>query len=88
MKNISSGPSTGHVAFDRTEYLEALVLLVCRRKLPFNIVTWPEFRDFCLTLNLSSIESNLISSRSTPVVHSDVISTHVRLTQKGVIISD
>jgi hypothetical protein len=66
MKNTSSGPR--RVAFDRSEYLEALVLLVCRRKLPFNIVTWPEFRDFCLTLN-PSIASNLISSRSTLVAH-------------------
>ena len=50
------------------EYVEALVLLVCRRKLPFNLVTWPEFRNLCLILN-PSIENNLISSRSTLVAH-------------------
>lgn len=66
LSSVSSLPS--HPSFDRTKYLEALVLLVCRRKLPFNIVTWPEFRRFCLTLN-PSIESSLISSRSTLVAH-------------------
>ena len=55
-------------SFDRDKYLEQLVLLVCRRKLPFNIVTWPEFRQFCLTLN-PSIENSLISSRSTLVAY-------------------
>lgn len=54
--------------FDRDKYLALLVLLVCRRKLPFSIVTWPEFRRFCLALN-PSIENRLISSRSTLVAH-------------------
>jgi hypothetical protein len=55
-------------SFNRSKYLESLVFLVCRRKLPFNIVTWPEFQRFCLILN-PSIESSLITSRSTLVAH-------------------
>jgi hypothetical protein len=64
--STSSRPLEGF--FNRSEYLESLVLLVCRRKLPFNIVTWPEFQRFCLTLN-PSIERSLITSRSTLVAH-------------------
>jgi hypothetical protein len=31
--------------FHRTKFLQSLVRFVCRRKMPFNIVTWLEFRD-------------------------------------------
>lgn len=68
VKGLSTSSLPLHASFDRTKYLEALVLLVCRRKLPFNIVTWPEFESFCLALN-PSIKSSLISSRSTLVAH-------------------
>jgi len=43
-------------------------MLVCGEKLPFNIVTRPVFRRFCLALN-PSIENRLIKSRSTLVSH-------------------
>jgi hypothetical protein len=65
----SSQPFTGpEMMIRKSDYLEALVTLVCRRRLPFNIVTWPEFRKFCLVLN-PTIETLLISSRSTLVNH-------------------
>jgi hypothetical protein len=54
--------------FDRSEYLESLVHLVCHGKLPFNIVTWPKFRRYSLSLN-PTLERSLIKSRSTLVAH-------------------
>jgi len=63
---ISSSEVSLSKPFDREEYIESLLLLVCRRKLPFSIVTWPEFRRYSLSLN-PSIGSSLISSRSTLV---------------------
>ena len=72
-----SSSSLRDFSFNRDKYLALLVLLVCRRKLPFNIVTWPEFRQFCLTLN-PSIESCLISSRSTLVAHITKVYTFYR----------
>jgi hypothetical protein len=74
---VSLCPSLEDFSFNRDKYLALLVLLVCRRKLPFNIVTWPEFRQFCLSLNPSIVRS-LISSRSTLVAHITKVYTFYR----------
>jgi hypothetical protein len=68
LKNVPSDSSALSKPFDREEYLESLLLLVCRRKLPFNVVTWPEFQRYSRSLN-PSIGSSLISSRKTLVAH-------------------
>jgi hypothetical protein len=54
-------------SFHRTKFLQSLVRFVCRRKMPFNIVTWPEFRGLFSFSPL--IQESLISSRSTLVAH-------------------
>lgn len=66
MSNDTS--STRPWVFNRAKYIETLVLLVCGRKLPIDIVTWPAFQKFCLCLN-PFIESDLIVSRSILVEH-------------------
>jgi hypothetical protein len=55
-------------ACDRKKYVEKLVVLITRRRLAMNCVTWPEFQDFCLSLN-PAIDDLLITSRSTVRSH-------------------
>jgi hypothetical protein len=63
-----SNSATVHADFDYARYMRSLILLICRRRLPLNCVTWPEWLDFCLSLNPTA-EKQLITSRSTVVSH-------------------
>ncbi|KAN0068201.1 hypothetical protein V8E54_013771, partial [Elaphomyces granulatus] len=63
-----SNSATVHADFDYARYMRSLILLICRRRLPLNCVTWPEWLDFCLSLN-PTVEKQLITSRSTVVSH-------------------
>jgi hypothetical protein len=52
--------------FDRNAYKEAIVGLLCRRRLSFAAVEWSEFRDIALVCN-PAIDDLLITSRRTAV---------------------
>ena len=51
-------------AFNRELFLEQQTILIVRRRLPFNLVTWPEYRALCIALN-PEVEDQLVSSAST-----------------------
>ena len=48
--------------FDKRRYNEALVGLFTRRRVPFSMIEWEEFKELCLACN-PDIEDLLISSR-------------------------
>src|SRR5204863_1638353 len=50
--------------FNRDLFLEQQTLLIVRRRLPFNLVSWPEYRALLLSIN-PTIEDQLISSPTT-----------------------
>lgn len=51
-------------AFNREAFIEQQTILIVRRRLPFSIVTWPEYRALCICLN-PEVEDKLISSPTT-----------------------
>lgn len=52
------------ISFNREHFLELQTLLIVRRRLPFTIVSWPEYRALILCAN-PAIEDLLISSPTT-----------------------
>jgi hypothetical protein len=64
-KVAQTSSHTSAAGFDNTKFQQSLVRFVCRRKMPFNIVTWPEFKDLFSFDPL--IQEHLISSRNTLV---------------------
>lgn len=58
------------ISFNREHFLELQSLLIVRRRLPFTIVSWPEYRALILSAN-PAIEDLLISSPTT-------IATYIR----------
>jgi len=58
------------ISFNRELFLELQTLLIVRRRLPFSIVSWPEYRALILAAN-PAIEDLLISSPAT-------IATYIR----------
>ena len=52
------------ISFNREHFLELQTLLIVRRRLPFTIVSWPEYRALILSAN-PAIEDLLISSPAT-----------------------
>jgi hypothetical protein len=51
-------------AFNHRAYVEALILLLTRRRIPFSAVEWPEWKELALSLN-PAVEDFLITSRRT-----------------------
>ena len=58
---MSSTTSLRH-SFDKQRYKEGVVGLLTRRRVPFSLLEWEEFKDICLACN-PDIEDLLISSR-------------------------
>src|SRR5436305_6542455 len=58
------------ISFNRELFLELQTLLIVRRRLPFSIVSWPEYRALILAAN-PAIQDLLISSPAT-------IATYIR----------
>src|SRR6266516_900002 len=56
------------ISFNREHFLELQTLLIVRRRLPFTIVSWPEYRALILSAN-PAIEDLLISSPNTIAAH-------------------
>jgi hypothetical protein len=51
-------------SFNRTHFLELQSLLLIRRRLPFRLVTWPEYRALLQSIN-PAIKQHLVSSPTT-----------------------
>lgn len=63
---LSTTPSEAGLrnAFNRQAYVEAVISLLTRRRVPFSMVEWDELRDLALACN-PAIEDGLIASRRT-----------------------
>ncbi|KAF1981145.1 hypothetical protein K402DRAFT_343069 [Aulographum hederae CBS 113979] len=64
-------------SFDREHFLELQALFIVRRRLPFHIVTWPEYRALLISVN-PIIKDQLISSDNTVRQHIRASYTHHR----------
>lgn len=62
--NTGAASKTIRAGFNRDQYIESLIAMICRRRLAFSAVEWPEMKAFALSLN-PAVEDQLVVSRRT-----------------------